>query len=157
MNYNIIVATCANNGGIGYKNQLPWPHNSADMKHFAKLTKGSGNNAIVMGRKTWESLPHGPLPKRDNIVMSRSLEKIEGGWVYSSLEEVINHCTERKYEKVWVIGGAQIYNIFLEKKIIQEIYKTVIPGDYECDCFFPEVPTSSDGTPFYSFNLYEGL
>jgi dihydrofolate reductase len=110
------------------------------MKHFAKLTTGSGNNAIVMGRKTWESLPHGPLPKRDNIVMSRSLEKIEGGWVYSSLEEVINHCTERKYEKVWVIGGAQIYNIFLEKKIIQEIYKTVIPGDYECDCFFPDEP-----------------
>jgi len=134
MEYNIIVATTSD-GGIGFKNQLPWPHNSADMKRFAKLTKGSGNNAIVMGRKTWESLPRGALPGRVNIVMSRTLEKIEEGLVFDSLEETIKHCEERRYEKVWVIGGAEIYKIFLKKEIIQEIYKTLIPGEYECDCY----------------------
>ena len=134
MDYNIIVATTSD-GGIGYKNKLPWPHNSEDMKRFAKLTKGSGNNAIVMGRKTWESLPRGALPGRVNIVMSRTLEKIEGGLVFRSVEEVMKHCEERSYEKVWVIGGAEIYKIFLEKKIIQEIHKTIIPGEYECDCY----------------------
>ena len=134
MDYNIIVATTSD-GGIGYKNQLPWPHNSEDMKRFAKITKGSGNNAIVMGRKTWESLPRGALPGRDNIVMSRTLEKIEGGVVLRSIEEVMKYCEERKYEKVWVIGGAEIYKIFLEKKIVREIDKTIIPGEYVCDCY----------------------
>ena len=134
MDYNIIVATTSD-GGIGYKNKLPWPHNSEDMKRFAKLTKGSGNNAIVMGRKTWESLPRGALPGRDNIVMSRTLENIEGGVVLRSIEEVMKYCEERKYEKVWVIGGAEIYKIFLEKKIVREIDKTIIPGEYECDCY----------------------
>ncbi len=60
---NIIVAKCLN-GGIGYKNKLPWGFRS-DLRRFAKLTKGQGNNAIIMGRKTWESLPLRLLLRRD--------------------------------------------------------------------------------------------
>ena len=72
MNYNIIVAICENNG-IGYNNSLPW-NIKEDLKIFSKLTRGNNNNAIIMGRNTFESLPNNFLPKRDNLVLSESLK-----------------------------------------------------------------------------------
>ena len=66
MDYNLIVA-CSNNYGIGNNGKLPW-NIPNDLKRFSKLTKGNGNNAIVMGRKTWDSLPIKPLPNRINII-----------------------------------------------------------------------------------------
>ena len=71
MNYNIIVAICENNG-IGYNNSLPW-NIKEDLKIFSKLTKGNNNNAIIMGRNTFESLPNNFLPKRDNLILSSSI------------------------------------------------------------------------------------
>jgi len=65
--YHIIVAQCKNRG-IGYENKIPWQIYE-DMKLFSKKTRGQGNNAIVMGRKTWESLPYQPLLKRTNIIV----------------------------------------------------------------------------------------
>ena len=61
MNINLIVAVC-NGMGMGLNNSIPWYYPS-DLKYFSKLTKGSGNNSIIMGRKTWESLPKRPLPR----------------------------------------------------------------------------------------------
>ena len=72
---NLIVAYCRNRG-IGFKNKLPWKL-SSDMNRFKNLTIGDGNNAVIMGRNTWESLPQKfkPLPKRSNIVLSTKYDK----------------------------------------------------------------------------------
>ena len=71
---NIIVAHCRNRG-IGFQNQLPWQL-SADLKKFKELTIGNGNNAVIMGRNTWASLPsrYKPLPKRENIVLTTEID-----------------------------------------------------------------------------------
>ena len=68
----LIVAMCKKTRGIGYKNRLPF-NLTDDMKRFQELTTGNGNNAIIMGRKTWLSLPKSPLPNRSNIVISSNL------------------------------------------------------------------------------------
>ena len=141
VNYNIIVAMCDNNG-IGYKNSLPWK-NSEDLKRFAKLTKGNGKNAIVMGRKTWESLPNKPLKERHNIVISKSSSNTLGDKMFSDIDKVYNYCEESKFENIWIIGGESIYRYFICKKYISEIHITKIQGNYECDTFFPETNISN--------------
>jgi dihydrofolate reductase len=67
--FKLIAAVCSD-GGIGYKGGLPWPHCKADMAHFAKRTTGAGNNAVVMGKKTWDSIPARPLRRRANLILS---------------------------------------------------------------------------------------
>ena len=74
MNFNIIVAYC-NNNGIGKNNTLPW-NIPSDLKKFKNLTIGKGNNCIIMGKKTWLSLNEKPLPGRDNLILSSSIDKI---------------------------------------------------------------------------------
>ena len=94
------------NGGIGIKNSLPW-HISEDLKNFKKLTI---NSPIIMGRKTWESLPFKPLPERRNIVLSsRLIKDVE---CYKSIDDCINNL--KIDEDVYIIGGAQIYKLFYE-------------------------------------------
>ena len=73
MNFNIIVALDKENG-IGLDNNIPW-YEPDDLKHFSKMTKGNNNNAIIMGSKTWESLPIKPLKGRDNLILSRREDK----------------------------------------------------------------------------------
>ena len=68
---NIIAAICKN-GGIGYKNKLPWKLKN-ELQYFQKLTIGNGNNAVVMGKNTWLSIKHRPLKDRDNIIISNSM------------------------------------------------------------------------------------
>jgi dihydrofolate reductase len=72
LRFKLIVAMCPN-GGIGYKGGLPWPHNKADMAHFAKRTTGGGNNAVIMGAKTWDSIPARPLRRRANLILSSQI------------------------------------------------------------------------------------
>ena len=99
---NIIVAYCRNRG-IGFQNQLPW-RLSADLKRFKELTIGDGNNAVIMGRNTWASLPSGykPLPKRENIVLTTEVDKPvisntnDTPILMPSLKETIKYCKERK-------------------------------------------------------------
>jgi len=93
-----------NSGGIGINNELPW-HFKEDLKNFKSITI---NSAIVMGRKTWESLQIKPLPKRRNIVLSsNNINEVE---CYSNVDELMDNV---KYESsIFIIGGAQIYNIF---------------------------------------------
>ena len=121
MNYKLIVAT-DEKGGIGKDNKIPW-HFSDDLEYFSKITKGEGKNSVIMGRKTWDSLPIKPLPGRANLVMSRS--------GYSK-----NYCDVLAgfYKDNWVIGGEQIYNLYLPE--VCHIYLTKVKGDYNCDTFF---------------------
>ena len=128
----MIVAVCSLNrrvfgGGIGYKNGIPWKL-SADMKYFKKLTIGNGNNAVIMGRKTWESLPS-TLPKRDNLILSRTLPN-----AFNSVDELEKHIAKKNYSDVWVIGGNTIYEQFIDKT--RHLYVTNIDKHYTCDTFF---------------------
>ncbi len=105
----------------------------ADLKRFKSLTSG---HTVVMGRRTFESLPNGALPNRRNIVLSRTVRTYEGAETYTSLEEALHHCGEE--ETVFVIGGAQIYREALPHADILNL--TVIEDDTaKADTFFPHI------------------
>lgn len=134
MTFNIIVAMDRKQG-IGINNTLPW-NLSKDLKRFAMLTKGNGNNAIVMGRKTYESIGK-PLRKRSNIVLSTTMEKSDHLIVCRNVKEVLEYCIENHFDQVWIIGGATIYDEFLNIiGIIDNIYITLIDYVFDCDTFF---------------------
>ena len=127
-----IIAAIARNGAIGYKGDLVY-HLPADMKRFKALTTG---HTVLMGRKTFESLPKGALPNRRNIVLTRQ-EGISfpGAEVYPSIEEALSHCAPN--EKVYVIGGAQIYRQALP--LADELEITLVHDTpLQADTFFPE-------------------
>ena len=139
MNYNIIVAICENNG-IGYNNSLPW-NIKEDLKIFSKLTRGNNNNAIIMGRNTFESLPNKFLPKRDNLILSSSIiidEKREDNIIktFDNINSIIKFCNSKNYQQVWIIGGQSIYESFLRKNIVNNLFITKINKKYLCDKFF---------------------
>ena len=139
MNYNIIVAICENNG-IGYNNSLPW-NIKEDLKIFSKLTRGNNNNAIIMGRNTFESLPNNFLPKRDNLILSSSIiidEKRENNIIktFNNIDSIIEFCNSKNYQEVWIIGGQLIYESFLRKNIVNKLFITKINKKYLCDKFF---------------------
>ena len=99
-----IIVAIAQNGAIGYKGDLIY-HLSADLKRFKALTTG---NTVIMGRKTFESLPKGALPNRRNMVLSHQKGlSLPGAEVYSSLDEALCHCSPE--DKVYIMGGAQVY------------------------------------------------
>lgn len=124
-----IVATDLNSG-IGNNNQLLC-HLPADLKFFKSTTMGA---PIVMGRKTYESIGR-VLPGRKNIIISRRSDyRVEGAEIYHSMESAIASCKE---EKVFVIGGAEIYNQAFP--YLKEIYRTLIRHRFEADAFFPKI------------------
>ncbi|MBI44958.1 MAG: dihydrofolate reductase [Candidatus Marinimicrobia bacterium] len=92
-------------GGIGKNGKLPW-HISEDLKHFKTLTL---NSTIVMGRKTWDSLPIKPLPNRTNIILSKTQQNKN---TYNSFEQCFNKLKEQNTKKIFVIGGRTIYKLF---------------------------------------------
>ena len=97
------------NGGIGKKGKLPW-HISEDLKNFKRLTSDA---TIVMGRKTWESLPVKPLPKRRNIVLSSKAQSdVE---CYTSVKECFDTLDGDGIEKIFVIGGSTLYRDFIHQ------------------------------------------
>lgn len=122
---NVIVAA-GKHGEIGRAGDLIW-HISADLKRFKALTTG---HPVVMGRKTWESLPKRPLPGRTNIVVSRNQSfEAPGGVVVSSPEEALRQAqSENGGDSVFIMGGAQLYNAFFP--LATRIYLTEI--DAEC-------------------------
>ena len=127
---NIIVA-CDENYGIGKDNKIPW-NNKEDLKHFYNCTKDS---CVVMGRKTWDSIPNKPLKKRDNIVLSKTLVSNECK-VFGDIGLLMEYIN--KYDSVWIIGGSDIYNLFIKQQI-NYIYITIQKGVYNCDTFFPNI------------------
>ena len=138
MGVNIIVAYCKGNG-IGKNNALPW-YIPQDLKHFSNLTKGNNNNMVVMGRKTWDSLPRKPLPNRFNAILSNHLIiDNEATKSFNSFQQVVNFSRQNGYQTVWVIGGAEIYKMALELDIVDEIHVSEIKEKHDCDVFFPEV------------------
>ena len=144
---NIIVAMCKNRG-IGYKNQLPWKLKN-EMQYFKKLTIGNGNNAVVMGKNTWLSLNDRPLKNRDNIILSNTMSSAithEDTYVLYNKEysepNILEWSGMFKYDKMWIIGGESIYNRFINTEHIDKIFLTEIDQEFECDTFFPYIPSN---------------
>lgn len=137
MKLKLIFARAAN-GVIGLNNQMPW-HLPEDLAHFKRTTLGC---PVLMGRKTWESIPakFRPLPGRANLVITRQPDwQAEGAHVVHSLEEgltlALAHCPEGK--DLWVMGGAEIYA--QAASIAEEAVVTEIEADYEGDAFAPQL------------------
>ena len=129
-----IIVAIAQNGTIGDKNALLW-HIKEDMHFFRTTTSG---HPVIMGRKTFESLGSRPLPKRKNIVITRSDEEFEGAYEAHSLEEAI--AMAEGDEEIFIMGGAQIYAQALE--VADRMYITRVERDYEGDTSFPAVDYS---------------
>ena len=137
MKLKLIYARAAN-GVIGLNNQMPW-HLPEDLAHFKRTTLGC---PVLMGRKTWESIPakFRPLPGRANLVITRQPDwQAEGAHVVHSLEEgltlALAHCPEGK--DLWVMGGAEIYA--QAASIAEEAVVTEIEADYDGDAFAPQL------------------
>jgi len=131
-NLSIIVAI-ARNYGIGFENKLLyWLPN--DLKRFKALTTG---NTIIMGRKTFESLPKGALPNRRNIVLTRQEgATFDGAECFPSLEAALSHCKEDK--EVFIIGGFSVYREAMP--LANQLYITFIDdASKEADAYFPEI------------------
>jgi dihydrofolate reductase len=128
-----IIAAVADNFAIGKSNDLPW-YLPADLKHFKQLTTG---HAIVMGKRTFESLPKGPLPNRRNIVLTSIMSEgvNEGYFEADSLEDAIFLCEHE--EQVFIMGGATVYKQCIDK--VDYMYITWIHKDFQADTFFPPI------------------
>lgn len=135
----IAIAAVDDDMGIARGGTLPW-HVPSDLKRFRRLTVGAGRNAIVMGRLTWQSIEvaQRPLPKRLNIVMSRTPFEAPGAIVVSTWDAVID--ATRDSDTVWVVGGAQIYTAAFEADLTDAIELTRIAGRFDCDLHFPAIP-----------------
>lgn len=125
-----LIACIAKNYAIGYKNQLLY-HIPHDMERFKALTSG---HCIMMGKKTYESLPHGALPNRRNIVISHLQQPIEGCETYTSIEQALAVCAQE--QEVFVIGGESIYAQTIG--MAHRLYLTIVEDNpLKADCYFP--------------------
>ena len=147
---NLIVALCKKNNGIGINNSLPWLLKN-DLKYFKNITSQPSHfktdNIVVMGRKTWDSIPdkNKPLKNRINIILTNNTnieykQKIEetysNTFIYNNIDDIIklglNH-------EIFIIGGSSIYKYFIDNNLIKKMYITEIYSDYDCDVFFPNI------------------
>ena len=147
--FNAILA-CDINGGIGKNNDLPW-HFSDDLKYFQEMTKRTElpytKNAVIMGRKTMESLPKKYLPGRYNIILTSKADEFKKDNKYyadnltkysnyaNSLTKCLNIAEELNAENVWVIGGASVYEQAFRHPNFDKLYLTKIEGNFDCDTF----------------------
>ncbi|CAK7218734.1 hypothetical protein SBRCBS47491_003611 [Sporothrix bragantina] len=166
----LVVAATARDMGIGANGGLPWTGLRKEMAYFARVTKRGDGNVVIMGRKTWDSIPpkFRPLRGRLNVVISRSfppgLPKDPAGGPdagpveASSLETALEYLRQKKAVestgttangggRVFVIGGAQIYAAALGLAEARRVLLTRVMSDFSCDTFFPLAlgsPTSAE-------------
>ena len=155
-----LIAAVADNGVIGADNRLPW-RLPADLRRFRELTLG---HTVIMGRRTWESLPHA-LPGRQNIVVSRRRPYVaDGVEVVASLDEALARASLPP--PAYCIGGGELYREALSRAT--RLYVTEVHGTYEGDTTFPAIDRAewresardafagdASGTPAYSFVTYD--
>ena len=140
--FDVVVAADLD-WGIGKASGLPWPKLRGDLAHFRRVTtstaKEGARNAIVMGRKTWESKEVGgkPLPKRLNVVVSRNpLTVPEGVVAARSLDEAL---AVRDVETIFVVGGAGLFQEALVDARLRYVYLTRVEGRFDCDVKMPDL------------------
>jgi dihydrofolate reductase len=156
-----IIVAVSEDWGIGKDNELLW-HISEDLRRFKRLTSG---NTVIMGKKTWESLPRRPLPGRKNIVLTDNPnESVENSVTAYSLEDALNKCLPD--EEIFIIGGGSIYRQFLP--IADRLYITHVHKKAPADIYFPEIDqniwevtekeefkTGEDNGIPYTYTIYE--
>ena len=130
-----IIVAIAQNNAIGKDNQLLW-HIPEDLKRFKALTTG---HTIVMGKRTFESLPFRPLPNRRSVVITDVKgEKIDGCEMAYSIAEAIDLMEDGREN--FVIGGGMVYKQFMP--LAHKLYLTIVRKDFEADTFYPEIDFS---------------
>ncbi|PIW69345.1 MAG: diacylglycerol kinase [Ignavibacteriales bacterium CG12_big_fil_rev_8_21_14_0_65_30_8] len=131
----MIISAVAKNNVIGKSNgELPW-HISEEFKHFKETTLGS---PIIMGRKSFDALGK-PLPKRENIIISKNKElsyPFADIKIFNNLIDAFRHCKNKNYEKVFVIGGGQIYSQAID--LVDEMIISKLNFDAEGEVYFPK-------------------
>ncbi|WP_339661884.1 dihydrofolate reductase [uncultured Polaribacter sp.] len=128
-----IIAAIAKNNALGKNNELIW-HLPEDLKRFKKITSG---HYILMGRNTFESIGK-PLPNRTTIIITRNKNYFKDGClIANSLEAAIE--LANKEEKIYIIGGAQIYKYAIENNLADALDITLVHHQFEADAFFPEI------------------
>ncbi len=127
-----IIVAIADNYAIGKDNLLLW-HLPEDLKRFKRITEG---HPVIMGKRTFYSLPKRPLPGRINIVLTDVAgEQIDGCQMAYSIDDIINQCN--KNQESFIIGGGSVYRQFFS--IAQKLYITWVHANFEADTFFPEI------------------
>jgi dihydrofolate reductase len=128
------IVACSTNNVIGRQGKIPW-HLPQDLKHFRQITEG---NAVIMGRSTFESIGKA-LPRRLNVVLSKTVDKIEGVQIANSIDVALDFC--KSQSKIFIIGGEQIYHQTFT--IISHIFLTRIHQVIENgDTWYPPIPTN---------------
>jgi dihydrofolate reductase len=130
--------------GIGRNNHLPWPRLKADIAHLKRITSATrepgARNAVIMGRRTWDSIarPYRPLVDRLNVVVSRSTPALPEGVVGAgSLDEALAKSMAAEVESVYVLGGGQLFAEAITDARCEVIYYTRILGRFDSDTQFP--------------------
>jgi len=156
-----IIAAVAEDNGLGKDNELLW-HLPGDLKRFKKLTWGQ---CIIMGKKTWESLPRKPLPGRKNIVLTDVPgECIECSYTAYSIEDAVSKCEPG--EEIFIIGGGSVYRQFMA--IADRLFITHVHQTAPADTWFPVIDpelweitgkeehrSDSPDIPSYTYVIYE--
>ncbi|KAK0738518.1 dihydrofolate reductase-like domain-containing protein [Schizothecium vesticola] len=166
LDLTLILAATTHTMGIGLAGSLPWTGLRKEMAYFARITKRlppsappTALNAVIMGRKTWDSIParFRPLAGRLNVIISRGhptppSPEGEGGEVVraASLDDALGYLAPLKDEgrvgRVFVIGGAQVYGEAVERGLARRILLTRVLGAFECDAFFGvKLPEEGEG------------
>jgi dihydrofolate reductase len=136
-----LVVAFSDNHVIGHQGKIPW-RLSDDLKFFKHLTE---NHILVMGRKTFESLPR-KLPNRVHIVVTRNKKYVlddDDCFVVSCLDEALDFAKTFLGKQTFVIGGGEIYQQAIDKKVVDTIYLTLVKAHIEGDTFFPAIDLSN--------------
>lgn len=134
-----LVAAIAENGALGVNGGLPW-RLKGELGHFRQITL---NHAVIMGRKTYQSLPDGALPERYNIVLSRSPHRYLDATPATSFDQALELAEAWNRQQlqprgvVMVIGGGEIFRLALPEAAL--FYRTIVRDRPEADVFFPDV------------------
>lgn len=146
---NCIVAV-SQNMGIGKNGDLPWPPLRNEFKYFQRMTTSSAEgkqNLVIMGRKTWFSIPekNRPLKDRINLVLSRELKEPPQGahFLAKSLDDALKLIEQpdltNKVDMIWIVGGSAVYKEAMDKPGHLRLFVTRIMQEFESDAFFPEI------------------
>ncbi|UKK02743.2 bifunctional dihydrofolate reductase/thymidilate synthase [Theileria orientalis] len=173
-----ILAGITPENGIGNTNGLPWPHIKRDFLYMFRLTtyvdpsvkqnNPEIQNVVVIGRKTYDSLPPNTFPfkNRISVVISRTISEIPGGYVFDSIPKALLYVKHNlNYYKIFIMGGSFIYNEVINLPVLDTLYITRVNKKYPCDVFFPKIPedyiitgiskTFTNGDTTYDFVTYE--
>lgn len=136
------IAAISKNKGIGLNNKLPWKLKE-DLIRFKKITIGNGNNSVIMGKNTWNSIKF--LNNRHNYIISSTLQINEKNGDYEiksfeSIDSLISYLNKKNYDVNWVIGGSVLYKSFFDRNLINKLHITLIDKDIDCDTYIPNIP-----------------